>query len=206
MLKEIATGASEVAQKTDKGIPNFKEGKELNSPKVEISRSKSEEIPNFNSTEGVKNRWPQTGGVWEGEPGNSKWIPDKDKIPQNERTNPEGKTWGEIFINSDTDGVEFKDGYPDFSEYAEETVEIDDFSERRDDNFSQADKKTAEKWNSDGKEGGPWTGEKVREYRKENKLTWHEHEDTKTMQLVKTEVHGNIPHVGGIANKKNSAA
>ena len=41
--------------------------------------------------------------------------------------------------------------------------------------------------------------EEVAQWRKENHYTWHECNDCKTMQKVPSEVHGNIPHSGGIS-------
>lgn len=38
---------------------------------------------------------------------------------------------------------------------------------------------------------------------KENKYTWHEKSDCKTMQKVPTEVHGNVRHEGGISEIKS---
>lgn len=94
----------------------------------------------------------------------------------------------------DIDGVDFKDGNPDFSEVSKGEVKIDDFSESRDSNFSQADEKLAET-----KECTP---EEVASWRKDNGYTWHECKDCQTMQKVPTEVHGNIPHSGGISEIK----
>lgn len=161
------------------------------------------EIPSF-SNSFCSSYLPKSHGEWEGEPGESVWQPDEEYAPENMRTNPEEKTWEEILDKYESDGVIFKDGFPDFSEFAEETVEIDDFSDCRPDNFSQADQALADKWNEQGKKGGPWTSEDVQEYRKENRLTWHEHQDMKTMQLVPREIHGNVPHSGGVSKKKSS--
>ena len=41
--------------------------------------------------------------------------------------------------------------------------------------------------------------EEVAQWRKENHYTWHECNDCKTIQKVPSEVHGNIPHSGGIS-------
>lgn len=139
---------------------------------------------------------PRTGGEWTGEPGNSTWIPDRDVEPGDRHgTNPEHKTWGEILDEYGIEGIKFKDGEPDFSEVSKGEVEIDDFSTDRDENFSQADEKLAEQRGC--------TPEEVEQWRKENKYTWHECKDCKTMQKVPTEVHGNIPHSGGISTAKN---
>ncbi len=38
------------------------------------------------------------------------------------------KTWGEILDKNGIDGIEFKDGEPDFTPVSKGTVEIDDFT------------------------------------------------------------------------------
>lgn len=55
--------------------------------------------------------------------------------------------------------------------------------------FDQADEKLADQRGC--------TPEEVAKWREENKYTWHECKDCKTMQKVPTEVHGNISHSGG---------
>ncbi|WP_294446168.1 HNH endonuclease [uncultured Mailhella sp.] len=144
---------------------------------------------------------PSSNGSWEGDEGDSIWKPDPDYVPL--KSNPEGRTWEEIEDKYGMDGVEFRDGEPDFSEIAEATVEIDDFTENRVENFAQADSKLAEQWNAEGRDGKTdWTARDVAAYRKENNLTWHERSDMKTMDLVPSEVHNNIPHAGGISARK----
>ena len=143
----------------------------------------------------LKGCLPQTDGKWGGEVGNSKWIPNPDIAPSDRiGTNPENKTWKEILDKYGIDSIEFKDGYPDFSKIAKGEVKIDDFTDDRSSNFAQADEKLAEKWDC--------SPEEVEKYRIENKLTWHECQDCKTMQLVPREIHGNIPHSGGISEYK----
>lgn len=137
-------------------------------------------------------RIPRTKGEWSENPGDSTWNPDKQEIPGDRNgTNPEGKTWGEILADKGIDGIPFKDNQPDFSEIAKGEVEIDDFSDNRIDNFNQADEKMAEQRGC--------TPEEVDQWRQEHRYTWHECPDCKTMQKVPTEVHGNIPHSGGIS-------
>ena len=139
---------------------------------------------------------PRTGGEWTGEPGNSEWKPDREVIPGDRNgTNPENKTWGEILDKYGIDSIPFKDGEPDFSEVSRGQVEIDDFTDDRDANFDQADEKLAEQKGC--------TPEEVAKWRKENGYTWHECKDCKTMQKVPTEVHGNVPHSGGVAEYKS---
>lgn len=136
-----------------------------------------------------------SGGHWDGERGNSNWIPDDDEIPSNPKTNPEGKNWREIKDDYKVEKIPFAENKPDFSEISKGTVEIEDFSDDRDANFYQADEALAEQ-----KECEP---EDVYRWRKEHRYTWHEGSDCKTMQKVPTEVHGNVPHSGGIAEYKS---
>lgn len=144
---------------------------------------------------GLVKNCPRENGEWEGERGNSKWIPAPDYVPQ--KANMEGKTWGEILDKYDIDGIAFTDGEPDFSEISKGTVEIEDFSDSRTDNFDKADIALAE--------GRGCPPEEVAEWRKENGYTWHECKDMKTMQKVPSEAHNNIPHSGGISEVKKGA-
>lgn len=144
---------------------------------------------------GNKPKLPRSGGSWSGKQGNSIWIPNRNEVPPDRiGTNPEGRTWGEILDNGGIYGIEFKNGYPDFSKISKGEVKIDDFTDNRSSNFAQADEKLAEKLDC--------SPEEVEKWRKENGYTWHECEDCKTMQLVPREVHGNIPHSGGISEYK----
>lgn len=134
------------------------------------------------------------GGCWDGLRGNSTWYPDRNEIPQNPKTNPDGLTWGQILDKYGIKGITFNDGEPDFSEVSKGEVIIDNFSENRygkGGNFNQACEKLAEQRGC--------TKEEVKAWMKENKYTWHEKSDCKTMQKVPTEVHGNVRHEGGIS-------
>lgn len=135
---------------------------------------------------------PIEGGSWEGDRGESIWTPEEDSIPQ--KSNPENKTWKEISDEHQFKGILFIDGEPQFEELIKANVEIEGFSEFRADNFAKADIELAKELNISPRE--------VREWRKENGYTWHECRDMKTMQLVPSIVHNNIPHSGGIAEIK----
>lgn len=135
------------------------------------------------------------GGHWDGERGNSKWIPDKDHVPQ--KQNPEQQSWGKILNEYGIDNVPFKDGDPNFGEVSKGNVEIEDFSADRSDNFDKADIELA-------KQRG-CTPEEVAKWRKENGYTWHECRDMKTMQKVPSKVHNNIPHSGGVSEAKKES-
>lgn len=135
------------------------------------------------------------GGHYDGERGNSNWYPDDNEIPPDRNgTNSEHKNWEEIKKEYNFEKIPFIDGEPDFSEVSKGEVEINDFSDNRDSNFAQADEKLAEERGC--------TPEEVKKWREENKYTWHECGDCKTMQKVPTEVHGNIHHSGGISRYK----
>ncbi|HIP11745.1 MAG TPA: hypothetical protein EYG73_03400 [Arcobacter sp.] len=144
---------------------------------------------------------PQTNGTWSGDPGNSTFKPDRDTVPKQPYGNK--RTWGEILDEYNIDGIEFKDGEPDFKAISKGSVEINDFTTQRDDNFYQADQNLSDQWNQESKTGkSNWSILDVKQYRKEKKLTWHERNDMKSMDLVPQEVHGNIPHSGGISKAK----
>ncbi|MGV1064952.1 HNH endonuclease signature motif containing protein [Clostridium perfringens] len=138
---------------------------------------------------------PIEGGRWEGERGDSKWIPDSDYVPQ--KSNPFGKTWSEILDSYGIDGIVFKDGEADFSEVSKGNVEIENFSTKREDNFDKADIELAKQRGCTPKEVADW--------RKTNGYTWHECKDMKTMQKVPREIHNNITHRGGISEAKKGA-
>ncbi len=128
-------------------------------------------------------------GHWEGERGNSLWIPDDEYIPQ--KANPDGLTWKELKEKYGIKGIPFKNGEPDFSEITKGNVEINKYTNDRSKNFSQADIELS-------KQRG-CTPQEVREWREKNGYTWHESSDCKTMSKVPNDVHLNIPHRGGIS-------
>lgn len=146
--------------------------------------------------------FPRT-GTWSGGKGDSVWFPDKDEIPK--KDNPNNKTWDEILEKYEKEGIEFKDGEPNFDDVKVAEVEIDDFTADRTKNFPQADNALAEQWTAEGKNGQVWTGRDVEKWRKDNGYTWHECKDCKTMQLVPKEIHNNVPHSGGISEAKKQS-
>lgn len=137
-------------------------------------------------------RLPKSEGQWTGERGDSVWKPNRDYVPS--VYNPEGKTWGQILDENNTEGIPFKDGEPDFKDLSKGTVEVKEFSDRRDVNFHRADEALAQQRGC--------TIDEIQEWRDENDLTWHECSDCKTMQAVSSELHDNIPHSGGISRIK----
>ena len=131
-------------------------------------------------------------GYWTGERGESVFIP-KDPAMK------------EFLARYGREGIEYKNGIPDFSFCSECDAEIDYMSPDRDRNFSQADIKCAEQWNAEAKFGkSDWTPRDVAQWRRENGYSWHECNDRKTCQLVPTDVNGYFGHLGGVAECKRA--
>ena len=67
-------------------------------------------------------------------------------------------------------------------------------------NFVQADIELAERWKKEKRDGRTnWEPREVLDYRKANRLTWHEKCDTETMVLVRFEINFYFKHSGGCA-------
>lgn len=196
---EQKNDASENVDGTKKGDTGDSKQLDLESATNSEQGDASEKNESGNDTRDMA-RTPASNGSWEAERGNSKWIPDGDYVPPEKSpegkkpySNPEQKTWSELLDKYGIDGVEFKDGYPDFSPISKGNVEIEGFktggTEAKNANFAKADIELA-------KQKG-CSPEEVEKWRKENNYTWHECEDKKTMQKVPNEIHANIPHDGG---------
>ena len=143
---------------------------------------------------------PRENGSWigedgnEGERGDSKWVPDREFVPQ--KSNPDNLSWGEIMDANDIDGITFENGEPQFDRIMRDEVKIENFTADRDDNFDQADQKLAEKLGIDADEVAAW--------RVENRYTWHECRDMQTLQLVPSIIHNNVTHRGGVSEAKGA--
>ena len=162
---------------------------------------------------------PTDSGRFEGEVGDSEFYPDDADAQAKIRE------FGE-------ESVMYRDGYPDFSPFTgHETkwgkvdcqVEIGHMTEHRQNpsfeygrrpdgashdphydlgNFAQADNELLAKIREDHPDA---TLDDIEALKKENKLTWHECEDGKTMQLVPTEIHQACKHSGGVSESKYRA-
>ena len=77
----------------------------------------------------------------------------------------------------------------------------------RPDNFRKADEECAKQWNEQSKDGRTdWTARDIKEWRQDNKYSWHERLDMKTMDLVQRDVHEECKHYGGVAECKRHEA
>lgn len=142
-----------------------------------------------------------SGGNWSGERGNSDWVMDKNATPANKLYNSEKLTWNEINAKyrNNIKSIPFKNGEPDFSAVAVDTVKINNFTSSRFDNFRQADQNFADKLNKAN--GLNLSANDIEKFRLDNNLTWHERSDMGTLDLIPREYHS-IPHSGGISNAK----
>ena len=129
-------------------------------------------------------------GEWLGKVGNSEFRPSSELA----------KKALESFNQT---GIRYKDGNPDFSKCSVEKVQIKGMSSVRERNFAKADKEAAAKWNAEGKFGKTdWTRSDVRTWRHENRYSWHERIDKKTMDLVQRDIHDECKHFGGVSECK----
>lgn len=129
-----------------------------------------------------------------------------------------------IFNEAGIEGIYYKNAVPDFSPVAVAEVKIEymlggkkigskDYGKKaRIYNFAQADQKLADQLNSSpvlahqfGMEAGGITARDINKYRDKNKLTWHELNDVKTMQLVPTKINGTFGHLGGVGEESAGA-
>ena len=153
---------------------------------VEVYNLEIEDNENYYVTEegvlvhnGYKYRLPRKDGEWtEGVPGDGLWKsnnPDVNKI-----------TGGEA--------IPFKDGRPDFSKWSEGSVKVKGMDGTKSD-FSKIYEQLSEDLNLPNKTA-------AQAWLSENKLTPH-HLDSETIQLIPTDLHGNIPHIGSASDMRN---
>lgn len=138
-------------------------------------------------------------GEYVGARGESKYIPSN--------RSAEGIVVINILKQYGLDGIEYRNGEPDFEVCADTIVKINHMSEFRYDfeapkgmlgNFTQADMECAKVWNFEERDGRTdWIPREVLEYRKANGFTWHEKCDTETMVMVKSEINAYFKHIGG---------
>ena len=124
-----------------------------------------------------KTRLPRTNGKWEGEPGNGKWYSDK----------PEDKkiTNGE--------GVEFINGRPNFSPWSEGDIVFEKGKlTGTPDDFSLVYEQIQHQYNLPSKNA-------AKKLLKQAGVTPH-HKSSTVIELIPTDLHGNIPHIGSASD------
>lgn len=132
----------------------------------------------------------QSSGEWLGKVGNSEFRPFSELA----------KKALESFNQT---GIKYKDGNPDFSKCSIESLKIKNMTSDRLLAHRRADKALAEKWSAENKFGkNDWSRTDIRNWRHDNRYTWHERIDKKTMDLVQSDIHAACKHFGGIAECK----
>lgn len=147
---------------------------------------------------------PINNGKWVGDRGNSKWIPDKDYIPGGKHyANLKNKTWGQILKENNIDGIDFKNGVPDFDKISKMESKID-YSKIPDKAKKQLLKEKPQRtalhdyfYEKLAKEKN-MTVEEIHRFKDKNNLVPHETIDGR-IQLVPREIHDNLTHEGGVA-------
>lgn len=124
------------------------------------------------ATEIIK-RLPKNNGKWIGEAGEGVWKSTKSAV--NKITKGEG--------------VPFKNGYPDFSKWSKGRMKFKDLDGTAKD-FDKVYERVAKQKGLKNKTQG-------KKYLKDNGLTPHHHQDGKTIELIPTALHKNVPHSGG---------
>jgi len=196
------TDNGEASENTAKGLTeaereNIGENNDLSNEQIEEKReylTSPQERVDQTPREGAR-------GNWEGERGDSKFVANPEYSSYNENKKSENIITGQDVNNKlnsyGMDGVEYKNGFPNFDKCSETDVKIDMTSDR-DTNFRNADKECAKKWNAEGKDGKTdWTSRDVENYRKDNYMSWHEKEDKTTCQMIDRDIHGYFGHAGG---------
>lgn len=93
----------------------------------------------------------------------------------------------------------------DFRKCSFLTISLEHMSTNRQINFIQCDKQCADIWNTQAQLNYTnWTNNKVRKYRKDNSLTWHERNDRITCDLVPSQINSFFSHLGSIAECKRT--
>ncbi|WP_077596827.1 HNH endonuclease family protein [Oceanobacillus kimchii] len=129
------------------------------------------------SVDNPKTRLPRNNGHWNGEPGNGKWYSDKPEVQK--VTN--GK------------GVEFKDGRPNFTPWSKGSIKFKEgLLDGTKNDFNLVYEKIKQL-------KGFKTNNQAKIWLKEKGLTPH-HKSHTEIELIPTNLHGNIPHVGSASD------
>ncbi|MFC3872875.1 T7SS effector LXG polymorphic toxin [Cytobacillus kochii] len=139
--------------------------------------------PKYSSYEQRIKTTPVNKGKWSSERAESLFVSDKT---------------GEIkkyLDEAGVDGVEYKNGMPDFSPFSKGEIKLENMTNDRKSNFSTADEELAKKWSTQEQK---WTADDIADWREDNKYTWHELNDLETIQLVPSKINSVFKHLGGV--------
>ena len=169
---------------------------------------------------------PKSNGEWKdrGKPGDSVWFPDLSHTPQSSNDPFSPMTFRQLVMLNfrkpltlagistlkkivvkknllclalGLRGIRFRNGEPAFSPFSIATVKINAFLDSRygsKGTMTAADKILANRLSI--------SENVVRQWINDNQYVWHERQDGKRADLLCHDVHGNIPHLGGISRNK----
>lgn len=124
------------------------------------------------------------GGSWGGERGNSEWFSDVQAVNDVTGYRP----------------IEFVNGEPVFLPWAEERAILNNMTGIDHVDFAAADRALLRQY------PGRWPNQTaVARWRSDRRLTWHHEPDLESMTLVPTDLHGNVPHIGGASPARGGA-
>jgi DNase/tRNase domain of colicin-like bacteriocin len=154
---------------------------------VRVKVPQTENVKGSNVLESKANgfpnqRIPSSDGSWNGKVGESGWLSTKPKV----------------IAVTNGEPVPFKNGFPIFDKWKVGEIKLPKMKGNHGSDFSKADELFAKKqgWY---KPNGKIDGQRVKDMRDTQKLTWHHHEDKTTMQLVPADLNNNVSHTGGAA-------
>lgn len=150
---------------------------------------------------------PKNNGTWEGERGNSKWVPNPEATFRWQKNGDHEITYGELMKKYNFDGIEYSNNEPDFEPFEDAFLghaEIDNFSADRDGpngTYAQARKAIVERLSQES--GVSWTESQVQDYMNDHGLTFHECSDRRTVRVIPTEINAAFKHTGGIGIERS---
>jgi hypothetical protein len=124
-------------------------------------------------------RLPRSDGHWSGAPGDSNWT----------------STNSDVNVITGGKPITFRNGYPDLSEWAADTMIVEGLNGTASD-YGVIYDVVADRY-------GLANRTAARDYLRYAGLSPHHFEDGRTIQLVPTALHRSIPHVGGASNLRN---
>lgn len=128
-------------------------------------------------------------GDWKGARGESEFVPSYSFMKEH-------------LSEYGLEGIQYKNGVPDFSKVSDTTVTIDNMTTERygnGGNFEQADTAAAKIWSAEKRDGrDDWSARDVADWRAAHKMSWHERSDMVTMDLVPYSIHQYFSHSGGV--------
>ena len=169
---------------------------------------------------------PQNNGKWKdsNRPGNTVWFPDLHHTPQGSNDPFSPMTFRQLIMLNfrkpltlggistlkkatvkknlfllalGLKGIAFRNGEPVFSPFSIATVKLGVFLDSRYGNkgtMPAADKILAKRLGT--------SENVVRQWINDNQYVWHERQDGKRIDLLCHDIHGNVPHTGGISRNK----